>query len=78
MEAVQIWVLRKLTMHITTIRTLKRHLARLIGRPYQPPAIITAACANPATQRIGFMSSEISVPDDFDTMGASEIAALFN
>ncbi len=65
-------------MPVVTISNLKRRLARLFGRPHQPPAIITAACANPATQRIGFMSSEMSVPDDFDTMGASEIAALFN
>ena len=29
-------------------------------------------------QRLGFMAGEISVPEDFDRMGSSEIAALFN
>ena len=28
-------------------------------------------------QRIGFLAGEILVPDDFDSMGAEEIAALF-
>ena len=28
-------------------------------------------------QRLGFMSGEISVPDDFDSLGAKEIADLF-
>jgi hypothetical protein len=29
-------------------------------------------------QRLGFMAGEISVPEDFDRMGSSEIATLFN
>jgi len=28
-------------------------------------------------RRIGFMSGQISVPDDFDRMGAGELQALF-
>ena len=28
-------------------------------------------------QRIGFMVGEIEVPDDFDTMGAEEVAEMF-
>ena len=28
-------------------------------------------------QRLGFLKGEIEVPDDFDRMGESEIAALF-
>ena len=31
----------------------------------------------PAARRLGFMNGEIKVPDDFDTMGADEIIAMF-
>lgn len=31
----------------------------------------------PAARRLGFMNGEIKVPDDFDTMGADEILAMF-
>jgi len=31
----------------------------------------------PGVRRLGFMSGEISVPDDFDKLGAGEIADLF-
>lgn len=30
-----------------------------------------------AARRLGFMNGEIKVPDDFDTMGADEIIAMF-
>jgi len=29
------------------------------------------------TKRLGFMSGEIEVPDDFDSLGAKEITDLF-
>jgi hypothetical protein len=29
------------------------------------------------TRRLGFMSGEIRIPDDFDRMGAEQIASLF-
>jgi hypothetical protein len=35
--------------------------------PYQPPPL----------PRIGFLKGHISIPEDFDTMGGNEIAALF-
>ena len=28
-------------------------------------------------QRIGFMAGEVEVPEDFDTMGAEEVAEMF-
>jgi len=31
----------------------------------------------PASKRVGFMSGEIMIPDDFDSMFADEIAELF-
>ncbi len=33
--------------------------------------------AKPASRRVGFMKGQIKVPDDFDTMGAAEIEAMF-
>ena len=30
-----------------------------------------------STEKLGFMAGEISVPDDFDSLGATEIRALF-
>lgn len=30
-----------------------------------------------AAPRLGFMSGEIDVPDDFDAMGSDDVAALF-
>jgi hypothetical protein len=38
---------------------------------------VVALDAPTAPQRLGFMDGEIAVPDDFDRMGAAEIAALF-
>lgn len=38
---------------------------------------VVALDAPAAPKRIGFLEGEISVPDDFDSMGAAEIAALF-
>ena len=33
--------------------------------------------AHAAPQRLGFVTDEIAVPDDFDRMGEAEIRALF-
>ena len=42
------------------------------------PLVKVAALEAPATpQRLGFLAGEIAVPKDFNTMGESEIAALF-
>lgn len=42
------------------------------------PLVKVAALDAPATpQRLGFLTGEIAVPDDFNSMGESEIAALF-
>ena len=39
--------------------------------------MVTAQDAPAAPQRLGFLSGEIAVPDDFDTMGAARIATWF-
>ena len=45
------------------------------GRPMVKVIPFDATIGHP--QRLGFMEGEISVPDDFDRMGSSEIATLF-
>jgi prevent-host-death family protein len=70
------------------IHEAKTHLSKLVdraarGEPFViakagKPLVKVAALDAPATpQRLGFLSGEIAVPDDFDEMGRAEIAALF-
>jgi prevent-host-death family protein len=72
------------------IHEAKTHLSRLVeeaaaGKPFiiakagKPVAKVTALGAPASTQvrRLGFMAGQISVPDDFDAMGAKEIERLF-
>lgn len=49
------------------------HLSHLPPRKIIEPLIPDT----PAPRRIGFMKGQISVPDDFDTMGQDEIQAMF-
>ena len=66
----------------------KTHLSRLVkaaaeGEPFiiaragKPVVKVVAVDAPEPGSRIGFMAGEISVPDDFDSMGASEIESMF-
>lgn len=42
------------------------------------PLVKVAALDSPATpQRLGFLAGEIAVPNDFNSIGESEIAVLF-
>lgn len=42
------------------------------------PLVKVAALDSPASpQRLGFLAGEIAVPEDFNCMGESEIAAVF-
>jgi prevent-host-death family protein len=70
------------------IHEAKTQLSRLVdeavkGKPFviakagKPLVKVVALDAPTAPKRIGFLEGEISVPDDFDSMGAAEIAALF-
>lgn len=75
-------------MDIINIHEAKTHLSRLVDDAVQGETFIIAKAGTPLVkvvaldapeepQRIGFLEGEIVVPDDFDTMGADEIAALF-
>jgi prevent-host-death family protein len=77
-------------MRTVNIHDAKTHLSRLVeqaagGEPFviaragKPLVKVVPLDApdRPRTKRIGFLAGEISVPDDFDTMGAAEIEALF-
>ena len=66
----------------------KTHLSRLVkaaadGEPFiiaragKPVVKVVALDTPEPGSRIGFMAGEISVPDDFDSMGASEIESMF-
>ncbi len=75
-------------MDIINIHEAKTHLSRLVENAVHGESFIIAKAGTPLVkvvaldapeepQRIGFLDGEILVPDDFDTMGADEIAALF-
>jgi prevent-host-death family protein len=77
-------------MRTVNIHEAKTHLSRLIegaaqGEPFiiakaGKPMVKVVALDAPAqsqTRRLGFLAGEIAVPDDFDTMGGSEIEKLF-
>ncbi len=77
-------------MRTVNIHEAKTHLSRLIeqaaaGESFvivkagKPLVKVTALSAPEAGQvrRLGFLAGQISVPDDFDRIGAEEIAQLF-
>lgn len=77
-------------MRTVNIHEAKTHLSRLVdqaakGEPFviakagKPLVKVVALDAPPAKpmRRLGFMKGQISVPDDFDTMGQDEIIRLF-
>ena len=77
-------------MLTVNIHEAKTHLSRLVeraakGEPFviakagKPLVKVTALSAPAAGQvrRLGFMSGEIAVPDDFDRIGSAEIEELF-
>lgn len=77
-------------MEIVNIHKAKTHLSRLVARAARGEPFIIARAGKPLVKvvaldapeagerrRIGFMSGEIAVPDDFDCIGREEIEALF-
>ena len=77
-------------MHTVNIHEAKTHLSRLVdaaakGEPFviakagRPLVKVVALDAPTGEQvrRLGFMTGEIAVPDDFDRMGGAEIERLF-
>ncbi|HWE99664.1 MAG TPA: type II toxin-antitoxin system prevent-host-death family antitoxin [Caulobacteraceae bacterium] len=77
-------------MKTVNIHHAKTHLSRLLeeavaGEPFiiakagKPMVKVVPVADEPtAPRRLGFMAGEFTVPDDFDTMGAGEIEALFD
>lgn len=75
-------------METVNIHEAKTQLSKLVdqavkGKPFviakagKPLVKVMALDAPIKPKRIGFLEGEISVPDDFDSMGVAEIAALF-
>ena len=77
-------------MEAVNIHEAKTHLSRLVEEASRGKAFIIAKAGKPmvkvvpyvdepdaTTRRLGFMRGEISVPEDFDAMGAEVVADLF-
>lgn len=77
-------------MRTVNIHEAKTHLSRLVEQAAKGEPFVIAKAGKPLVKvvplsapeaghikRLGFMSGEIAVPDDFDRMGASEIEQLF-
>jgi prevent-host-death family protein len=77
-------------MQTINIHKAKTHLSRLVEEAAQGKAFIIAKAGKPMVKvsplevddyhrvkRIGFMSGEIAVPDDFDSMEAHYITGIF-
>ena len=58
------------------MRSAKTHLARLVREAVGDKAFIGVEPPPPGN-RLGFLSEQFQVPDDFDTMCADEIQAMF-
>lgn len=75
-------------MKTVNIHEAKTQLSRLVDRAARGESFIIAKAGKPLVKvsavdapaqqkRLGFLEGEIEVPDDFNRMGESEIAALF-
>jgi prevent-host-death family protein len=77
-------------MRTINIHEAKTHLSRLVEEAAKGDSFIIAKAGKPIAKvtaidapaagrksRLGFMAGQIKVPDDFDTMYADEIVALF-
>lgn len=77
-------------MQTVNIHEAKTHLSRLIEQAVNGESFIIAKAGKPLVKvtrldtpsagqirRLGFMTGEIVVPDDFDRMGSEEIERLF-
>ena len=78
-------------MKTINIHAAKTQLSRLVDRAANGEPFIIAKAGKPLvkvvpletpdaghTKRLGFLAGEISVPDDFDTMGGALIERLFD
>jgi prevent-host-death family protein len=80
----------KHAMKTVNIHEAKTQLSKLIQEASKGEAFIIAKAGKPVVKvtalgaptgaqmrRVGFMASQISVPDDFDRMGREEIERIF-
>ena len=75
-------------MTTVNIHEAKTQLSKLVDQAVKGDSFVIAKAGKPlvkvaaldapsAPQRLGFLAGEIAVPDDFNRMGESEVAALF-
>ena len=77
-------------MRTVNIHEAKTQLSRLVEQAAKGESFVIAKAGKPLVKvmpldapeagekkRLGFMAGQISVPDDFDTMGAAQIERLF-
>jgi len=77
-------------MKAVNIHDAKTHLSRLVDEAAKGECFIIAKAGKPLVKvsaltapesgqmrRLGFLSGQIAVPDDFDRMGATEIEQVF-
>ena len=77
-------------MKTINIHEAKTHLSQLIGEAVKGDPFVIAKAGKPMVKvmalntpeaakmrRLGFLAGQITVPDDFDRMGADEIEKLF-
>ena len=73
-------------METVNIHEAKTHLSRLLEAVAAGESVVIAKAGKPVARlvrveaparRIGFLTGLGSVPDDFDELGADEIAAMF-
>jgi prevent-host-death family protein len=77
-------------MQTFNIHEAKTHLSRLVDEAAKGNVFIIAKAGKPmvkvlplsegelkGAEKLGFMAGEISVPDDFDSLGAAEMMRLF-
>lgn len=77
-------------MHTVNIHEAKTHLSRLIEQAAKGESFVIAKAGKPMVKvsaldtptskqarRLGFLTGQINVPDDFDRMGADAIAEMF-
>ena len=77
-------------MQTINIHEAKTHLSRLVDEAAKGNVFIIAKAGKPlvkvmplaaaelkGAEKLGFMSGEIAVPDDFDSLAATEMIQLF-
>ena len=77
-------------MRIVDISDATTHLSRLVAEAADGETFIIAQAGKPLVKvvsvkapaagtkpRLGFMEGQVTIPDDFDRIGAAEIAAAF-